>query len=105
MTIIIYNHNVLLYDHEVIIMSSKVQVNIDPELKQSAENIIKEIGLTPTAVINGMYKQIVATGKIPLSFSLTSKQRAKLELREISKKVPVREVKTKEELEEFFNED
>lgn len=95
----------LLYDHEVIIMSSKVQVNIDPELKQSAENIIKEIGLTPTAVINGMYKQIVATGKIPLSFSLTPRQRAELELREVSKKVPVQEVKTKEELEEFFNED
>lgn len=86
-------------------MSSKVQVNIDPELKQSAENIIKELGLTPTAVINGMYKQIVATGKIPLSFSLTPRQRAELELREVSKKIPVREVKTKEELEEFFNED
>lgn len=95
----------LLYDHEVIIMSSKVQVNIDPELKQSAENIIKELGLTPTAVINGMYKQIVATGKIPLSFSLTPRQRAELELREVSKKVPVQEVKTKEELEEFFNKD
>ena len=95
----------LLSDHEVIIMSSKVQVNIDPELKQSAENIIKELGLTPTAVINGMYKQIVVTGKIPLSFSLTSRQRAELELREVSKKVPVQEVKTKEELEEFFNKD
>lgn len=95
----------LLSDHEVIIMSSKVQVNIDPELKQSAENIIKELGLTPTAVINGMYKQIVATGKIPLSFSLTPRQRGELELREVSKKVPVQEVKTKEELEEFFNED
>lgn len=95
----------LLSDHEVIIMSSKVQVNIDPELKQSAENIIKELGLTPTAVINGMYKQIVATGKIPLSFSLTPRQRAELELREVSKKVPVQEVKTKEELEEFFNKD
>lgn len=67
MIIIAYDHNALSYDHEVIIMSSKVQVNIDPKLKQSAENIIKESGLTPTAVINGMYKQIVATGKIPLS--------------------------------------
>ena len=73
MILIFYNHNMLSYDREVITMSSKVQVNIDPELKQSAENIIKEIGLTPTAVINGMYKQIVATGKIPLSFSLTPK--------------------------------
>ena len=40
-------------------MSSKVQVNIDSELKHSAEDIIKEIGLTPTAVINGMYKEML----------------------------------------------
>lgn len=86
-------------------MSSKVQVNIDSELKHSAEDIIKEIGLTPTAVINGMYKEIVATGRIPLSFSLTPKQRAELELREASKKVPIREIKSKEDFEEFFNED
>ncbi|MDD1407775.1 type II toxin-antitoxin system RelB/DinJ family antitoxin [Limosilactobacillus reuteri] len=86
-------------------MSSKVQVNIDSELKRSAEDIIKEIGLTPTAVINGMYKEIVATGRIPLSFSLTPKQRAELELREVSKKVPIREIKSKEDFEEFFNEE
>lgn len=87
------------------IMSSKVQVNMDSDLKRSAEDIIKEVGLTPTAVINGMYKEIVATGKIPLSFSLTPKQRAEFELREVSKKVPVREIKSKEDFEEFFNED
>lgn len=86
-------------------MSSKVQVNIDSELKQSAEEIIKEVGLTPTAVINGMYKEIVATGKIPLSFSLTPKQMAEIELREVSKKVPVREFKSKEDFKEFFDED
>lgn len=86
-------------------MISKVQVNIDSELKHSAEDIIKEVGLTPTAVINSMYKQIVATGRIPLSFSLTPKQRAGLELREVSKKLPIREIKSKEDFEEFFNED
>ena len=86
-------------------MSSKVQVNIDSELKHSAEDIIKEIGLTPTAVINGMYKEIVATGRIPLSFSLTPKQSAQLELREVSKKAPIREITSKDDLEEFFNED
>jgi DNA-damage-inducible protein J len=86
-------------------MGSKVQVNIDSDLKRSAEEIIKAVGLTPTAVINGMYKEIVATGKIPLSFSLTPRQRAELELKEVSRKVPVREIESKEDFEEFFNED
>lgn len=86
-------------------MSSKIQVNIDSELKQSAEDIIKEIGLTPTAVINGMYKEIVATGKIPLSFSLTPRQIAALDLKKASEKVPIRDIKSKEDFEEFFHED
>lgn len=34
----------------------------------------------------------------------TSKQKAALELKSVSKKVPVREVRTKEDLERFFNE-
>lgn len=89
----------------MIIMSSKVQVNIDSDLKKQAENIIKEVGLTPTTVINGMYKQIVATGKIPLSFSLTSEQMAAMELKEISKKVPVHDIKSEKDFENFLNED
>ena len=42
MILIFYNHNMLSYDREVITMSSKVQVNIDPELKQSAEEFFNE---------------------------------------------------------------
>lgn len=80
---------------EVIITGSKVQVNIDSDLKRSAENIIKEVGLTPTAVINGMYKQIVATGKIPLDLSLTSEQMADFQLQNAVKKLPVKKLRTK----------
>ena len=86
-------------------MSSKVQVNIDSELKQSAEDIIKEIGLTPTAVITSMYKQIVATGKIPLDFSLTSEQMADFQLQNAVKKLPVKKLRTKKEIEDFFNDE
>ena len=100
-----YNHILLYYDYEVIIMSSKVQVNIDSEVKHSAEDIIKEVGLTPTAVINSMYKQIVATGEIPLSFSLTSEQMADLQLKNAVKKLPVKKLRTRKEIEDFFNDE
>lgn len=86
-------------------MGSKVQVNIDSDLKRSAENIIKEVGLTPTAVINGMYKQIVATEKIPLDFSLTSEQMANFQLQNAVKKLPVKKLRTKKEIEDFFNDE
>lgn len=84
--------------------TQKVQANIEATLKATAEEVIKEVGLTPTAVINSLYKEIAATGRIPLSFSLTPKQMADLELRKVSKAVPVRKLKTKKDIEEFFNE-
>lgn len=85
--------------------TSKVQANVNAKLKSDAEEIIKAVGLTPTAVINSLYSEIVATGKIPLSFSLTPRQRADIELRQASKLVPVKELKTQKDFEEFFNED
>lgn len=86
--------------------SQKVQANVDPTIKAEAESIIKEVGLTPTAVINGLYHEIVATGKIPLSFSLTKKQRVQLRIKELSQNKPVKEIRSQKDLEEFYtNED
>lgn len=86
------------------ITQSRVQANVDPAIKDVAESVIKEVGLTPTVVINSLYRKIAATGKIPLDFSLTPKQMADLELREVSKAVPVHELKTAKDIEEFFDE-
>lgn len=85
--------------------TKKVQANVDAELKRDAENVIKEVGLTPSLVINSLYKEIVATGRIPLSFSLTDRQKADLDLLRVSKALPVRTLGSKKEIEDFFNED
>lgn len=85
--------------------TAKVQANINAKLKSDAEEIIKEVGLTPTTVINSLYAEIVATGKIPLSFSLTPQQKANFELRQASESVPIKELKTKKDYEDFFNGD
>lgn len=82
---------------------AKAQANIDSTVKLKAERIIKEIGLNPTTVINGLYREIIATGRIPLSFALTEEQRADLSVLEASKSVPVKHLRTKEEIEGFFN--
>ena len=58
-------------------IQSRVQTNVDSKIKERAENVIREVGLTPTAVIN--------------------------ELQEAIKNVPVKKLRTKKEIEDFFN--
>lgn len=84
---------------------SRVQANVDPEVKDMAESVIKAVGLTPTAIINSLYREIAATGKIPLDFSLTSEQMTDLELQNAIKRLPVKKLRTKREIEDFFNDE
>lgn len=83
----------------------KVQANVDRKVADDAENVMNQIGVTPSVVINTLYREIAATGKIPLSFSLTPRQRAMNELQEAIKDIPEKQVRNKKDLEDFFNED
>ena len=81
--------------------TKRIQANV----ARQAEDVIAELGLTPTAVINSLYKKIAATGEIPFSFKLTTEQLADIRLREAADTRPIKEIKTKRDLEDFFNED
>nr|DAX90274.1 MAG TPA: DNA-damage-inducible protein J [Caudoviricetes sp.] len=85
--------------------NKKLQVNINRELAGDAEDVIEELGLTPTAVINALYREIVATGRIPLNLTLTPEQRTELHIRQLSKDKPEVEIKTNKDLEEFFSDE
>lgn len=85
--------------------NKKLQVNINRELAGEAEDVIEELGLTPTVVINALYREIVATGKIPLNLTLTPEQRTELHIRQLSKNKPEKEIKTEKDLEEFFKDE
>lgn len=85
--------------------TKRVQANVDKQTVGEAEAIMKEMGLTPTTVINALYKKIAATGEIPFSFKLTSEQMATIRLQEELDKVPEHKVRTQKELKEFFDED
>ena len=84
---------------------SRVQANVDSKIKNIAESVVKEVGLTPTAVIDGLYHEIAVTGKIPLDFFLTSEQMANLELKNTIKQLPVKKLRTQKEIEDFFNDE
>ena len=44
---------------------ANVNVRIDDEIKKEAEDILKRIGITPSAAINMFYIQIIRTASIP----------------------------------------
>ena len=85
--------------------TKKVQVNINREIAVEAESIIDQIGLTPTTVINSLYREIIVAGRIPLNFALTPRQKAIIDFQDAIKDVPTKKVTTQKELEEFFDED
>lgn len=45
--------------------SANVVARVEPEIKQQAENILAEIGLSSSSVINALYKQIIIQKGIP----------------------------------------
>lgn len=61
-----------------------VFVRIDSDLKKNAESIIRELGLTPSAVITMLYKQIILTRGIP--FDVRLPVREPIDIGNLSKK-------------------
>ncbi len=54
------------------IKSANVTARVEPEVKLEAEKIISELGLSVSAVINSLYKQIILKNGIPYSLTLPS---------------------------------
>lgn len=85
--------------------NKKLQVNIDRNIAEDAENVINKLGLTPTIVINALYHEIAATARIPLSFTVTPEQRTELHIRQLAANKSVKKIHNQKELKEFFDED
>ena len=50
---------------------TSISIRMDSELKERAENVIEQLGLNMTVVINMLFRQIVREQAIPLSLSLS----------------------------------
>lgn len=83
----------------------KVQANVDRDLAKRVNNMIESLGLTPTTLINMVYRTIDNTGEIPVQTKLTDEQKSALELIQASKKIPVVHVDTPEQFEQIMGED
>ncbi|MFP5522049.1 type II toxin-antitoxin system RelB/DinJ family antitoxin [Peptococcus simiae] len=52
--------------------TSAVYARIDTELKENAEDILSQLGISPSSAIQMLYSQIVLTRGLPLNLSLPS---------------------------------
>lgn len=53
--------------------SAVISARIDPDLKESAERIFQELGLTTTQAITLFYKQVDLQGGLPFEVKLPNK--------------------------------
>lgn len=58
----------------------RIQVNVDAKAATEAEAVFEALGISPTTVLNMLYKKVAAEGKIPFDLSLTEDQLANLRL-------------------------
>ena len=63
---------------------STIFVRIDSNTKKAAESIIRDLGLTPSAVITMLYRQIIITRGIP--FDVRLPVREPIDIGNLSKK-------------------
>ena len=60
--------------------SSNVVARVEPEIKMQAEEILSQLGLPVSVVINSLYRQIILQGGIPFSMTLPRSVRTRDEM-------------------------
>ena len=57
-----------------------IRARVEPDLKQAAESVLKELGLTPTEAITLFYKQVTLKHGLPFAVELpNAKTRAAMQ--------------------------
>lgn len=87
------------------VKKDRIQVGIDSQLKESAEMILSELGMNPTTAITILYKQVVERGEFPIDIKLSEESKQAIRLKYLTQNMPVEMLETKEQLEEWLNED
>lgn len=75
-------HRDIMNSQEVIAMvkNSTVSVRIDENVKNQAEDILRQLGIPVSVVINTLYHQIIARNGVPFPLTLPSRPRTLDEL-------------------------
>lgn len=77
----------------------RVQLQIDKDLAEEAEEIFNELGLNQTTAVHAFYKQVVEHHGIPFELKLSNRSKSQNELLKTLKGLPV------EDLEAWFKDE
>lgn len=67
----------------------RIQVQVNSELARRGNAILNKLGLSPTTAITMFYKRLVAEDALPFSTELTKREKAELDIKDITSKWPV----------------
>ena len=56
--------------HTMATKTANVTARVSPEIKQQAEEILEQLGIPVSVLIDSLYRQIIMTNSIPYSFSV-----------------------------------
>ncbi len=54
--------------------TANVTARVHPEIKEQAEEVLAQLGIPVSVLIDSLYRQIIMTNSIPYSFSIPSLQ-------------------------------
>ena len=63
--------------------SANVIARVEPEVKEAAENVLEQLGIPVSVVINMLYRQIAMTQSIPFSLTLPTAPKAREDMDEM----------------------
>ena len=52
--------------------TANVTARVHPDIKQQAEEVLEQLGIPVSVLIDSLYRQIIMTNSIPYSFSIPS---------------------------------
>ncbi|WP_166806656.1 type II toxin-antitoxin system RelB/DinJ family antitoxin [Companilactobacillus zhachilii] len=83
---------------------SKVRIQVDKTLKQDAEKVLSNLGMTLTDAVTMLFKRIVATDSFPVSLQLTNLEKANQRLLKATQDIPVKNLNNQKDVEDWLKE-
>ena len=87
------------------LIKKRIQYSVDEAIAESAEYIIKKVGLTPANVLSMVYAEIVRTGKIPVSTQVSDDDLNTAKLIALSHNIPSVKVNDAQSTQAFLDDD
>lgn len=60
--------------------SANVMARVEPDVKERAEQVMAQLGLPVSVVINALYRQIIMNNGLPFSLSIPARQTSRTQM-------------------------